>query len=49
MQEQIELEMAEKGKDLASYSKSMVVGTCAPKALGTLRQADGKEGFDASA
>lgn len=48
-QEELEAEAGQKGKDLSSYAKSMVVGTCAPKALGTLRQADGAEGFDATA
>jgi len=36
---------AEKDVDVSAYAKSMVVQTSAPKALGTLRQADGKEGF----
>ncbi|GAB4820487.1 hypothetical protein N2152v2_007533 [Parachlorella kessleri] len=50
IKEELEREVGQKGgKDLSSYAKSMVVGTCAPKALGTLRQADGAEGFDATA
>lgn len=47
---QLEGEAATKGKDLSAYAHSMVVGTSAPKALGTLRAADGAEGLvDASA
>lgn len=47
---QLAAEAATKGKDLSSYAHSMVVGTSAPKALGTLRAADGAEGLvDASA
>jgi GDP-D-mannose 3',5'-epimerase len=46
---ELEREAAEQGKDLSSYSKSMVVGTQAPKALGTLRGADGAEGLQAAA
>ena len=33
------------GKDVSEFSKSMVVGTQAPKELGTLRGADGEEGL----
>ena len=38
-------EAKEEGKDLKDYAKSMVVQTSAPKALGTLRAADGSEGL----
>lgn len=48
-QGELEKEAKEKGVNLADYAKSMVVQTSAPKALGTLRAADGKEGFDAGA
>lgn len=34
-------------KDLSAYAQSMVVGTTAPRELGSLRQADGKEGYEA--
>lgn len=43
---QLEEEAKEKGADLSTYAKSTVVSTSAPKALGSLRQADGQEGFD---
>lgn len=42
---ELEREAKEQGKDLSEYSKSMVVQTSAPKALGTLRAADGAEGL----
>jgi hypothetical protein len=35
-------------KDLSAYAQSMVVGTTAPRELGSLRQADGKEGYEAT-
>ncbi|GAQ85374.1 dTDP-glucose 4-6-dehydratase/UDP-glucuronic acid decarboxylase [Klebsormidium nitens] len=45
IKEQIEKEKAA-GVDVASqYAKSTIVGTSAPVALGSLRKADGKEGF----
>lgn len=47
---ELEREAAEQGKkDLSEYAKSMVVPPSAPKALGTLRAADGKEGFVSAA
>ncbi len=33
--------------DTAAYSQSMIVKTSAPTELGTLRKADGDEGFKA--
>jgi GDP-D-mannose 3',5'-epimerase len=45
IKEQLEKEAKEQGKDLSEYAKSMVVGTQAPKELGTLRAADGAEGL----
>lgn len=33
-------------KDHSAYSKSTIVQTSAPRELGSLREADGKEGFD---
>lgn len=39
---------AAKGGSADKYAKSTVVTTMAPTELGTLREADGKEGFDAS-
>ena len=42
---ELEAEAKEQGKDLTEYAKSMVVQTSAPKALGTLRAADGDEGL----
>lgn len=48
VQGELEKEAAQDGKDLTDYAKSMVVQTSAPKALGTLRAADGQEGFDGS-
>jgi hypothetical protein len=44
---QIELEEEQKGFDRSKYSHSMVVGTLKPTDLGTLRQADGAETFEA--
>lgn len=44
IKKQLEEEKA-KGKSMADYSHSMVVQTSAPKALGTLRAADGAEGL----
>lgn len=45
IKEQIEKEKTA-GVDVSSqYSKSTIVGTSAPVALGSLRKADGKEGF----
>jgi len=44
---QLEAEAKEKGVDLATYATSTVVSTSAPVALGSLRKADGQEGFDA--
>lgn len=49
LQEQLEREAGEKGVDLSEYAKSMVVQTSAPKALGTLRAADGAEGLQSKA
>ena len=37
----------ERGVDAAAYSQSMIVKTSAPTELGTLRKADGDEGFGA--
>ncbi len=44
IKKQLEDEKA-KGKSMSDYSHSMVVQTSAPKALGTLRAADGAEGL----
>ena len=33
------------GGDTSSYAKSTIVAATAPRKLGTLRDADGKEGF----
>ncbi len=33
-------------QDHSSYSKSTIVQTSAPRELGSLREADGQEGFD---
>jgi GDP-D-mannose 3',5'-epimerase len=44
---QIEAEVKQRGADAAAlYSSSTVVKTGAPTELGTLRKADGEEGFD---
>ena len=43
---ELQKEASNQGKDLSDYSKSMVVQTSAPKALGTLRDADGEEGLE---
>lgn len=43
---QVEEEFKKTG-DSSSYSKSTIVAASAPRELGTLRQADGDEGFDA--
>lgn len=40
---ELEREAQDQGKDLSEYSRSMVVQTSAPKALGSLRQGDGKD------
>lgn len=40
---ELDREAREKGTDLSAYAKSTVVATTAPKALGTLRLADGEE------
>lgn len=46
---QIQSEIKQRGADAASaYAHSTVVKTGAPTELGTLRKADGEEGFDAS-
>jgi GDP-D-mannose 3', 5'-epimerase len=42
---ELEKESKGAGKDMAEYSRSMVVQTSAPKALGSLREADGSEGL----
>ncbi|EFN58708.1 hypothetical protein CHLNCDRAFT_140350 [Chlorella variabilis] len=42
---ELEKEAKEQGKDISEYSHSMVVGTQAPKELGTLRAADGLEEY----
>lgn len=42
---QVEKEAKEEGKDVSEYASSMIVQTSAPKALGTLRAADGEEGL----
>lgn len=34
------------GKDQSSFAKSTIVAASAPRELGTLRQADGAEGFE---
>ena len=39
----------ETGKSVDDYSKSTIVQTSAPTAMGQLRAADGKEGFTAAA
>jgi GDP-D-mannose 3',5'-epimerase len=50
IKEQIEAEVAARGADAtAAYATSTVVKTGAPTELGTLRKADGDEGFDAAA
>lgn len=41
----IKEQVAKEEGDIASLSSSTIVATSAPKELGTLRQADGKEGF----
>lgn len=43
---QIESEAKEKGVDVTKYAKSAIVQTSAPVELGSLRKADGEEGFD---
>lgn len=43
LQGELEREGKTEGADLSSYSKSTIVATTAPKALGTLRGADGAE------
>jgi len=35
-----------KAGDLSAYAKSTIVATSAPRELGSLRDADGAEGFD---
>ncbi len=42
---QVEKEANEQGTDISQYASSMIVQTSAPKALGTLRAADGEEGL----
>lgn len=42
---QIEEETRQGGKDIREYATSTIVQTTAPKALGTLRAADGEEGL----
>jgi GDP-D-mannose 3',5'-epimerase len=42
---ELEREAREQGADISQYSRSMVVTTQAPKELGTLRAADGQEGY----
>jgi len=42
---QVEKEAKEEGKDVSEYQTSTIVATTAPKALGTLRAADGEEGL----
>ncbi len=42
---QIEEESKQDGKDVSEYATSTIVQTTAPKALGTLRAADGEEGL----
>lgn len=42
---ELEKESKDAGKDMTEYSRSMVVQTSAPKALGSLREADGSEGL----
>lgn len=39
----------ESGTDASAYASSTIVQTSAPKELGTLRQADGDEGFASKA
>ena len=47
---QIEQEVKQRGADAAAaYAHSTVVKTGAPTELGTLRKADGEEGFDKTA
>jgi hypothetical protein len=48
-QGQIEKEVKERNVDPAAYSASMIVKTSAPTELGSLRKADGDEGFAATA
>lgn len=45
IKEQVSKEAQEEGKDISEYAQSMIVQTSAPKALGTLRAADGAEGL----
>lgn len=45
IKEQVQQELKEFGKDVSEYAQSMIVQTSAPKALGTLRAADGAEGL----
>lgn len=42
---QVDEEFAKTGKSSSAYSKSTIVAASAPVELGTLRQADGDEGF----
>ncbi len=42
---QVEAEL-KAGKDQSSFAKSTIVAASAPRELGSLRQADGAEGFD---
>jgi GDP-D-mannose 3',5'-epimerase len=42
---QVEAEL-KAGKDQSSFAKSTIVAASAPRELGSLRQADGAEGFE---
>ena len=42
---QVEAEL-KSGKDQSSFAKSTIVAASAPRELGSLRQADGAEGFE---
>ena len=44
---QVEAEL-KAGKDQSSFAKSTIVAASAPRELGSLRQADGAEGFEAN-
>lgn len=42
-------QLAAEGGDSSAYAQSHIVQTSAPRELGSLRAADGQEGFDAHA
>jgi len=45
IKKQVEAEL-KAGKDQSSFAKSTIVAASAPRELGTLREADGAEGFE---